>query len=337
MSCPFLHNQLINATLIKPSVRPDPTVGQQICFYDQIFTWTDKHVPPSKLNQWRKHGDSLIDQFFQEYGEQLQANDDTYEYLEHFLVTNPLNTSCLIKFSEYIRQRPIWFNREQILHGQKFFLKNLPSMLTTIVYHTLVIGYGFQQLNNILIKTNYLLSNDLKESHRRLVETLQMIATAICGDIDQFDETFSDVIRVRLLHGMFSFSSLFCIEQHFHISLSHDEKEAYLHFWRYIGWLIGIDEQYLIYLSSYELAETISQPIFYHFYLPSQTLKHMIHHTLMSSYFHGELPLSFRFHLGISQILQGEQVSQALQIDQPKSDHLHFYTIQFLFQIFRLI
>ena len=29
-----------------------------------------------------------------------------------------------------------------------------------------------------------------------------MIATVMCGDSDHFDQTFSDIIRVRLLHGM---------------------------------------------------------------------------------------------------------------------------------------
>ncbi|UJR24172.1 hypothetical protein I4U23_027138 [Adineta vaga] len=363
MSCPFSHNELIDAVSVRPSNRLEPIIGQQICFYDQIFIWTNEHVSPTLLNQWRKQGDPLIDQFFQQYSEEFQHGDDTYEWLQSFLVKNPLNPSCLIEFHEYIRQKPSWFNRKQILHGQKFFLKNLSLMLTSILYYTLVLGYGFQQLNDVLNKTDYLSSNDLNRSHRRLVETLQMIATSICGDIDQFDETFSDIIRVRLLHGMvrykimksqrndipinqedslitllgFSFSLLYCIENRFHINLSNDDKEAYLHFWRYIGWLIGIDDQYLVYLSSYHLAEIISQSIFYHFYSPTYISKHMVHHILMTSYLHGKLPLSYKLNIGISQILLGDKISHALGIDQVKMDYLHFYTIQFIFQIFRFI
>jgi hypothetical protein len=72
----------------------------------------------------------------------------------------------------------------------------------SIFSYTLILGYGFQQLNDLLIKTEYLSSSDLSETFRRLIETLQMIVHVTCGDLDNFDETFLDVVRVRLLHGM---------------------------------------------------------------------------------------------------------------------------------------
>ena len=350
MSCPFVNGEQIVAVTIKPTLRPDPTIGARIFIYDQTFLWTDEHLAPTQLNEWRTHGDPLIDAFFQQHGEQFQDGDDTYEILK--------------QSNDEIRQRPIWFNREQIQRGQHFFLKNSSIALTSIFHYTLLIGYGFQQLNDVLMKTQYVSSTDLSLSHRRLVETLQMITTAVCGDVDDFEQTFADVLRVRLLHGMlrykllkqqhtlaphipinqedllitllgFSFSVLYCMEERMHMPISDDDKHAYLHLWRYIGWVIGIDDDHLIYLSSYRLARVISESIFYHFYLPSPTSRHLVHHSLIAVYTHTIAPMSLHFYLGVTQFLMGDGFSRALDIDQPHVDALHVYAIRLLFQLFR--
>ena len=92
--------------------------------------------------------------------------------------------------------------RAQTQRGQQFFLEHSPIMVLTTFSYTLLLGYGFQQLNNVLIKTQYLSSPDLNETHVRLIKTMQIFVRAVKGDIDDFDQTFLDVIRVRLLHEM---------------------------------------------------------------------------------------------------------------------------------------
>lgn len=373
MSCPFANIETIAAVSIKPSLRPDPKVGTLITLYDQHFVWTGEHRTPSQLNEWRKRGDAVIDCFFDQFGAQLQDGEDTYEFIQNLgeqhqsIADDDLSQlSAVFNFDRQIRQPPAWFNRELAQRGQQFFLKNCSLANIVIFHYTLLLGYGFQQLNEVLMKTQYLAAADLKLTYRRLIETTQMIATAVAGPIDNFDQTFSDVIRVRLLHGMvrhkimkhyrvsmeevpinqedslvtllgFSFSLLQCMEDRLNIPVSDEDKEAYLHLWRYIGWLIGVEDEFLHYLSSYRSARTISESIFYHFYLPSQTSKHMVHHALMAVYNHGVLPFSFKFHLGIAQKLLGKEIAQALDIDQPNIDAWHSSLIHFLFGYFRFI
>jgi hypothetical protein len=48
------------------------------------------------------------------------------------------------------------------------------------------------------------------------------------------------------------------------------------------------------------------------------------------------MPMSFKFYIGLSQTLLGEQLSEALAIDQPTMDFLHRCMIRFQFRIFRL-
>ena len=114
-----------------------------------------------------------------------------------------------------------------------------------------------------------------------------------------------------------------------HITITDDDKEAYLHLWRYIGWLIGIEDEFLYYLSSYRLARIISESIFYHFYFPSTISKHMVHHSLMASYMYGLLPLSYKFQLGMTQMLLGNELSHALGVDQ-RIDSVNYYARSFI-------
>ena len=358
---------------MKPTLRPDPQVGTVITLYDQKFIWTEEHRTPSELREWRKRGDVTIDCFFDQFAAQLEDGEDTYEFLQRLSDEHPStgNEDCsrlssVIDFARQIRQPPAWFNRELAERGQQFFLRNCSLSSTVIFHYTLLLGYGFQQLNEVLMKTQYLSSADLDLTYRRLIETTQMIATAVSGPIDNFDQTFTDVIRVRLLHGMvrhkimkhrrasmddipinqedslitllgFSFSLLHCMEDRMNIPVSDDEKEAYLHLWRYIGWLIGIEEEFLHYLSSYRLARIMSESIFYHFYLPSPISKHMVHHALMALYSQHLLPVSFNFHLGIAQRLLGDEIALALDLDEPTLDTGQSYLVGFFFGYFRFV
>lgn len=122
--------------------------------------------------------------FFEIYGEQLQNNEDSYKFIEQLSrreqehrCDESCRDLCIICFKENIRQRPKWFNREQIQCGQQFFLKYNPIPIMSIFFYTLIFGYGFQQLNDVLIKTQYLSSPDLAETYRRIIETLQMICS----------------------------------------------------------------------------------------------------------------------------------------------------------------
>ncbi|CAF3606067.1 unnamed protein product [Rotaria sp. Silwood1] len=66
---------------MKPSTRPDPSIGTLFSLYDENFTWTEQHIPPSELNQWRKEGDLLIDEFYNSYGKELDNGMDMYNFI----------------------------------------------------------------------------------------------------------------------------------------------------------------------------------------------------------------------------------------------------------------
>ena len=63
------------------------------------------------------------------------------------------------------------------------------------------------------------------------------------------------------------------MEERIGIKISPEDRQAYLHLWRYIGWLIGIKDEYLTHLSSYEstriISESISIIFIYHLQCPN--------------------------------------------------------------------
>ena len=367
MTCPVTGLTEINLQSVKPTLRSTPSIGTTVVLYDQITVWTSEHLSPTQLNEWRYLGDPVIDHFFDKYAEQLQDNEDTYAFIEKLALAEPhhqcdesCHDICIIQFPKHIRQRPAWFDKALIQRGQQFHLKYGPIATMSIFSYTLILGYGFQQLNEVLVKTQYLCSPDLSETYRRLAETEQMIVHAVIGDVDDFEKTFLDVVRVRLLHGMvrhkfkkynqqvpinqedslitllgFAFGTLNCMEDRIGISINEEDKHAYLHLWRYIGWLIGIKYEYLTYLSSYRSARVISESIFYHYYFPSAISKHFAHHALMSAFMHRPLPITFKLQLGLSQVLLGEQIAQALDLDQPKMNSIELGIIYFVFRLLR--
>jgi hypothetical protein len=67
---------------VELSGRPDPLVGTLFSFYDENFIWTDEHIPPSQLNKWRQIGDKAMDEFYNEWSEELESGMDMYEYIQ---------------------------------------------------------------------------------------------------------------------------------------------------------------------------------------------------------------------------------------------------------------
>jgi hypothetical protein len=109
---------------------------------------------------------------------------------------NIFNNVCLILWVQFDSDLPGLTKDGQIL-----FLKHTIPIIVAFLHYSLLFGYSFQELNDLFTKTQYLSSANLQLTYRRLTETLEMITNACYGSVDDFDETFGDVIRVRFLHG----------------------------------------------------------------------------------------------------------------------------------------
>ena len=174
-------------------------------------------------------------------------------------------------FFERAQQRPSWFNADAIRQGQRM------ASALTIPYgislmHSLYAGALFPRATLVTGATGRLGSDPA----RRIHETGAFIAAILQpGGLDQGSLGFETAVRVRLLHGsirawttksasftdsyvgvpidqtmlamtngLFGYLNIRSLHR-LGCKLSPDDVEAHHHMWRYVGYLLGIDDRLL--------------------------------------------------------------------------------------------
>jgi hypothetical protein len=175
------------------------------------------------------------------------------------------------EFFERARHRPDWFEPQLLEQGQRLALAYSRHYGLSLT-HSLFAGGLFTRAAIVTQSTGRLGSNP----GRRIQETGAFIAALLQpGGLEPGSLGFQTAVRVRLLHGSIrswlgkspGFSEAFCgtpIDQtmlgmtlglfdylnlrsisRLGVRLSPDDLRAHHHLWRYVGYLIGIDERLL--------------------------------------------------------------------------------------------
>ena len=179
----------------------------------------------------------------------------------------------LVCFFEYIENRPLWVDEQRLNHAVNFTHRlgiNNGFVLRDL---SLMAGYLYPGFNQPLMLTGAL----NKQAGTRLAETTKwwMDITEATG-LMRFHAGFTSTLYVRFIHSLvrfhlkqkkewdsetwglpinqfdlamtnLAFSSVVLIGiRALGIFPSQQEIENFLHFWRYIGWLMGVEEQWLV-------------------------------------------------------------------------------------------
>jgi hypothetical protein len=175
-------------------------------------------------------------------------------------------------FFAHIEQPPAWLDRARLAQGvQASYLSGVTG-LRVLRDAGLMAGYQAGAINKTLVMTGAL----EKGASKRLAETTKwrMDCSAEHG-LDRFNEGFKNTIRVRMIHAMvrrhvltnpqwdaalwglpinqvdmqatyLGFSTVFLLGQRLMGTvLTQQEAEDVMHQWRYIGWLMGVQEAWL--------------------------------------------------------------------------------------------
>jgi hypothetical protein len=179
--------------------------------------------------------------------------------------------SCAVEFFERAEHRPDWLDMRLVERGQRLSLawsRHYGLSLT----HSLFAGAVFARATLVTSSTGRLGSSPA----RRIQETGAFVAALLePGGLEPGALGFETAVRVRLLHGSIrswlqrspGFSAQYCgvpIDQtmlamtlglfdylnlrsllRLGVPLSAADVEAHHHMWRYVGYLIGIDERLL--------------------------------------------------------------------------------------------
>lgn len=179
----------------------------------------------------------------------------------------PLHT-----FFEGVERRPDWVDDILLRRGARASHRTGLTGMRALRDLALMTGYQASAINKTLIATGTL----SRGPQRRLAETTKWwLDCTATGGMDRFADGWRNTLHVRLIHGLIrrrvaqqpdwrpgdwglpvnqtdmaatqlGFSVVFLLGARvLGIPLSRRDGEAVMHLWRYIGWLMGVDEHWL--------------------------------------------------------------------------------------------
>ena len=132
----------------------------------------------------------------------------------------------------------------------------------------------------------------------------------------------------------FSFNLLHQLER-LGVRLSPQEREAYMHTWRYLGWLLGVEPATLDgFMSCCATARTAMEALVFHLVWPGTSSQALAQHVLLSVTHCSAMRWSFDFHVALARTFLGEEWANALHM--PPSTRMARAKARILFAILRV-
>lgn len=218
-------------------------------------------------------------QLLQDEQKPLQAGDDLLDRIDSAIQNTSSDLSspaekAMIQFYKTYSTLPNWAQLADLKLGQQVFLAYSAAIGLTLYYRSLVPGFSIPKIAAVLQATKYLAPPSSRERVvARLTDTGAMLA-ACCLDVQSIlpgGEGWKTALRVRVLHAKvrkallqrndwkveelgvpinqedmaatllgFSSNALLGIEMILGFALGQKEQLAYLAYWRYLGWLLGV-------------------------------------------------------------------------------------------------
>lgn len=247
--------RLMMRLLTKDNVRPEPKQLEEFIKY-----------------QWM--GDPLADAVIETYFS-LPAGEGrkmVERALDKGIQNVPDAPESLVNFFEQVESVPLWVNREKLDQGCEVIRRTGWFAELVLRNVSLMGGYLSSAANKPLAFTGQL----DKMAPKRLVETGKFwVDVTTPGGMERHSEGFKSAVRVRLMHATVRymlnksgkwnhqawgtpinqadtqatnmlFSHIFLIAlRGLGFRFTQEERESVIHLWRYIGFLMGIDERIL--------------------------------------------------------------------------------------------
>jgi hypothetical protein len=180
--------------------------------------------------------------------------------------------AALREFFDVVEAVPDWVDWDLVEAGARVFRGLGQNSLDILLQLSLIGGYRFGGPTDLLVATGGL-SGD--STMRRLGETQKWgVALSQPGGMRRGSEGYAVAVHVRLMHALVneSFTSRWDVERWgmpinqtdqlatlglfngvpligcraLGARVTRADSRAYMHLWKYVGWLMGVDEQWLV-------------------------------------------------------------------------------------------
>ena len=273
------------------------------------------------------------------------------EQLEMLESTHPAAAA----FLGAARVVPAWVDWEAIAVGQQFFQINAAANSLALLNLSLIGGFGAPKINRVLEATGYLSRNrDL--TYRRLFETMQMfVDTVPVGAMRVGGGGWRSVLNVRLLHA--SVRTWLLDSRHWDVAawgvpinqedmvitqlafsavllmglerlgvaghISDAAFNGYLHLFRYVGHLVGINEAHNTHMGSYRAAQVMVESIATHIVQPDDSSRRIGLHVIDAISYRQPMPRTHHEMVAMTRRLTGDAYADAIGIPRLDDDALY--------------
>lgn len=200
--------------------------------------------------------------------------------------------AALAEFVRTLEQDPPWLDRDLVDEGARVFRRFGRNAADVLLQLSLIGGYRFGGPPDLLVATGALAGSSTR---RRLAETQSWaVAVTTPGGLAVHGEGWRTTAHVRAMHalvnhsfaprwdtarwglpinqadqagtlGLFDGTVLIGVKA-LGVPVSRRDSDAVMHLWKYVGWLMGVDEQWLV------DSERERQRINYHVVLAQDTI-----------------------------------------------------------------
>jgi hypothetical protein len=219
-------------------------------------------------------GDPLLDNVVDwMMAEGYRATKAMYDQAANRGIASVRNASAPLRaFFEHVENTPAWVDQSRLDHGAR--CSALAGRMGNYALRDVVLigGYRLSAVNKTLLATGALKKNAAK----RLMETTKWFLDCMAvGGMEKFSPGYVSTLQVRLIHGLvrrqvqkmdswdvaadglpinqldmhntyLGHSVVYLIATRLlGVPYKVDEAQAVMDLWRYIGWLMGVDEQRL--------------------------------------------------------------------------------------------
>lgn len=193
--------------------------------------------------------------------------------LEHGIASVPDPPAPLRDFFAQLEPRPSWVDDDLLRRGAEICLETGLTSLDVLGDSSLMGGYRSSATTEVLVGTGRLLDDQV---NRRVAETSEWWHECVRpGGMERFGMGWRLTVHVRLMHAMVNgrfldsgtwdvedwglpvnqfdqagtlalFSTSYLVSlRALGVPVSRAEGHAVMHLWRYIGWLMGVDQHWL--------------------------------------------------------------------------------------------